>query len=165
MLVALLLCDRRVHPSCRALCLLAPRPLRVLAVTIGTAFLIGLAGALSPLLALGLLAAVVAVFAPLAARGLRNLPAQARLRTGTAPRRRVRLHSLASTQAGAGTELLMALGDEADHRGWTLVLDASNERLAGYYSSLGFVALAVGKMPDGNHDARMCRSPATTRRA
>ena len=61
------------------------------------------------------------------------------------------LHSLASTLPGAGAELLRELTGEADRKGWSLSLDASNEKLVGYYAKFGFTALgAAVTMPDGS---------------
>jgi len=74
-------------------------------------------------------------------------------------RRRVYVHSVASTRPGAGAELMTSLAGEADQKGWLLVLDAGNERLGTYYSRFGFARGGAVKMPDGNLRVRMWRQP------
>ena len=50
----------------------------------------------------------------------------------------VEVHMVASEEPGAGRCLLEDVTAQADREGQTLVLDAANDRLAEYYTSLGF---------------------------
>jgi hypothetical protein len=71
------------------------------------------------------------------------------------------LHSLASTQPGAGAELVRSVTDEADQKGWTISLEAASEELAHYYECLGFQAQGVPvPVPGGGRHVSMCRPPA-----
>lgn len=160
MLVALGAFDRRVHVSGQALCLLAPRWLRVAVFTIGATVLAGVAGAVLPPLGWGLSAAIALVFAPLAARAVMALPATARLHRMSPPGHHVYVHSVASTRPGAGAELLRVLAGEADEKGWWLVLDAGNEALETYYARFGFARRGAVRMPDGTRRVRMWRQPS-----
>jgi len=102
----------------------------------------------------------VAPFVPLGARALRALPRGACLRQATPLRRHRRVHSLASMAPGAGAELLSSLSKEADAKSWSLLLEASNDRLARYYSDFGFAP--VGEpvtLADGAAHVLMWRAP------
>jgi hypothetical protein len=160
-LVALAAFDRRVHSSGQAVCLLGPRWARVALCLTGAVVLAGVTGAVVPVLGWALLALTVLVFLPLAGRATRALPAKVRLcRLGPrGRRRRVYVHSVASTRPGAGAELMTSLAGEADQKGWLLVLDAGNERLGTYYSRFGFARGGAVKMPDGTLRVRMWRQP------
>lgn len=71
------------------------------------------------------------------------------------------VHMVASEQPGAGRRLLEVIEEEADRNGWALLLDAANDRLAGYYGSLGFQATGpAALMPYGERVTRMMRRPA-----
>ena len=71
------------------------------------------------------------------------------------------VHMVASEQPGAGRRLLEVIEEEADRNGWALLLDAANDRLAGYYGSLGFQATGpAALMPYGETVTRMMRRPA-----
>ncbi len=120
-----------------------------------------LGGALR-LIAAGLAGVVMAVFVPQAVRAVRALPATARFGKVRAPGPVKDVHSGASTLPGAGAELLGQLAAEADMKGWSLYLDASNENLARYYRAFGFRDLGVPVgMPDGSSAVRMWRPPST----
>jgi hypothetical protein len=159
MLIALGAFDRRVHASGQAVCLLAPRWLRVLVLTGGAIVLAGVMSAVSPPLGWALIAVVLVVFVPVAVRAAIAFPATNRLRRMGPPGRRVYVHSVASTRPGAGAELLSSLAGEADQKGWLLVLDAANERLEGYYARFGFARSGAVSMPDGSRRVRMWRPP------
>jgi hypothetical protein len=52
----------------------------------------------------------------------------------------------------------LAVNQEADAKGWSLLLDASNEKLAEYYGKFGFCAMGpTVRMPDGSQRVRMWR--------
>ena len=161
MLIALGAFDRRVHSSGQAVCLLAPRRLRVVLATSAALVLAGLIGAVLPPLGWALLALTALVFLPLAVQAARALPARTRLSRIGPPghRRRIYVHSVASTRRGAGAELMTSLAGEADQKGWLLVLDADNERLGTYYSRFGFARGGAVTMPDGTVRVRMWRPP------
>lgn len=160
-LVALVAFERRVHSSGQAVCLLAPRWARVGLSLTGAVALAGVIGAVLPIVGWALLVLTALVFLPLAVRAMKALPAKAQLsRLGPRRgRRRVYVHSVASTRPGAGAELMTALADEADKKRWVLVLDAANERLGTYYSRFGFARGGAVKMPDGALRVRMWRQP------
>jgi hypothetical protein len=72
------------------------------------------------------------------------------------------VHTMASVEPGAGADLLKTVTDEADDSGWTLTLDAANERLASYYRQFGFVATGPAvMMPWGEANVPMARPPRT----
>jgi hypothetical protein len=76
------------------------------------------------------------------------------------PGRHVYLHSLASTQPGAGAALLGRVCAEADLRGWWLMLDAGAERLVSYYRAFGFEPCGNAMhLPNGQLCLRMRRAP------
>lgn len=156
--VALLVYERRVHESGRAVCLLGLRWSRVIIGLGALVAVTSLADAVSPDGALALLMVLACVLLPLGMAGARALPAQVRLAQQTCRGRHKHLYSVASTKRGAGRELLLAVCREADAKGWSLLLDAGCERLVGYYGALGFRACgAPVKMPNGQRHVRMCR--------
>ena len=161
MLVAILLYERRTHPSGMALCLLGRRRARVAALIALSALGALVVGALAPQVS-GCLLAVLGVLALRPAiRSVRALRASAELRRAVPPGPYKYVHSLASTLPGAGAELLRALSREADEKGWSLVLDASDNKLARYYATCGFMLLSRGAtMPDGAARLRMWRPPS-----
>jgi len=152
---------RRVHPSGRAVCLLGLRPGRVVAAAAAFTLTIGALGALAPMAAGAVCTCIAAVLSPSAARAARALPARSRLRQASRPGPHVFLHSLASTQPGAGAELVRSVTDEADQKGWTISLEAASEQLADYYECLGFQAQSAPvPVPGGGRHISMCRPPA-----
>ncbi len=159
-LLTLAVYERRTHPSGQAVCLLGLRRGRFWGGVAALALLICAAGALSTYAGAALAVAVVALLLPRSVGALRALGGRGRLRTLTPPGCCVYVHSVASARPGAGAELLRRLTHEADGKGWSLVLDASNEKLVGYYAKFGFAArgLAV-RMPDGSRRVRMWRPP------
>ena len=75
------------------------------------------------------------------------------------------MHSVASQLPGAGAQLLRGLTQEANDKGWSLVLDASNERLVQYYEQFGFVVRGAGvRMPDGALSREDVAPPCHTRK-
>jgi len=160
MLAALVLCERRVHPSGRAVCLLGMRRGRLVGGVGGFVVAAMMLGAFAPVVAEACLGIVAAVFARGALSALRNLPGKARLGRAKPPGPCRYLHSVASTLPGAGAELLRVLGDEADEKGWWLLTEASSERLASYYGAFGFCRLGLAVvMSDGSEHVRMWRPP------
>lgn len=158
MLAALVVYERRTHPSGRAVCLLQLRPGRVCAGMAGLLVLVGAAGAVSAYACAGLAATITALLLPGAVVAARSVGARARLRRSLPVGAHVYVHSVASTLPGAGAELLREVVAEADRKGWALVLDASNRELAMYYEQFGFVARGEAvKMPDGSDHLRMWR--------
>jgi hypothetical protein len=98
------------------------------------------------------------------------LPALRRSAAGIRPQRQLRrarpdghvliVHSVASTERGAGRALLQEVNDEADRCNWTLVLDTANEALEDYYAQLGYQRLADPVlMPTGARSVPMARTP------
>jgi hypothetical protein len=159
MLIAVSMFDRRAHSSGQAVCLLAPRKVRVVAGTTGAVLLVGLSGALLPPLGWAVLVSMAFVFLPFALRATLALPARVRLRRMGPVGRHVYVHGVASTRPGAGAELMRSLAGEADEKSWLLVLDAANEKLERYYSQFGFVGGGAVRMPDGTGQVRMWRRP------
>jgi len=157
-LVGLEVYEWRAHPSGRAVCLLWLRPLRCLGWSAALALLICAVGVVSAPAGAAVAAALAVLALSPAVRAVRAGPARRRLSALTPPGPHVYVHSLASTLPGAGAELLRALTEEADENGWSLVLDASNEKLAQYYRDFGFVAAGEGvEMPGGGSHIRMWR--------
>jgi hypothetical protein len=116
-------------------------------------------GAVSPYACVTVAVGIIVSLLPRAVRTGRAFAAEADLRAFLPARPYVYVHSLASTWPGAGGELLRDLAHEADHKGWSLVLDASNEKLASYYGKFGFVARGHAvRMPDGGPRIRMWRA-------
>jgi hypothetical protein len=167
MALALLAYEHRAHPSGRAVCLLAPRRRRLASASAALVVMTAVLGALAPVAAWVLLGVVVVASVPAVIGAARALPANLRLRQLTPPVSATYLHSLASTQAGAGAELLCSVVDEADRLGRSVVLDAANEELVRYYQRFGFRASGPAvRMPNGAFYTRMsCLSARSTRRA
>jgi hypothetical protein len=164
MFVALAVYERRTHPSGRAVCLLGLRYQRLVAFV--SALVLGIIGVglLLPLAGIALAIVIVALLLPGSYDAIRARVGKRELERLTPPGQHRYLHSLASTLPGAGADLLKELTDEADCKGWFLSLDASNEKLVGYYVKFGFTALGPAvRMPDGSCRVRMWR-PATARK-
>jgi hypothetical protein len=156
--LALVAFHRRVHPSGRAMCLLGPCPGRIAAVIGGVLVVLAVVAALSPVAAGTVLVAISLLALPSAVRAVRGLPATAALRHASPPGRHVYLHSLASTKPGDGAELLRMVTAEADDKGWSIVLDAGNVALVGYYERFGFQARCRPvRGPNGGQRVRMWR--------
>lgn len=158
--LALTAYHRRAHRNGHALCLLGPRYGRVVMGAAGILLAVGILGALAPVVGEVVVAVVVVILLPSLARAVGDIPASLRLHRLSPPGRHVYLHSLASTQAGAGAELLRSVGEEADQKGWSIVLDADSEGLVAYYQRHGFTALG-GPVPSpgGRRRVRMWRPP------
>lgn len=158
-LVALVLYERRVHETGRALCLVNARWGRVIAITGCFVVCVGVLGLVSEVAAMACLIALACTLAPLGVGGARALPAQARLSGQTPAGRHKYVHSLASVERGAGAELLGALCDEADLKHWSLVLDAGSSKLVSYYEMFGFRTCGRPiRMPNGQFHVRMFRA-------
>ena len=164
MFLALAVYERRTHPSGRAVCLLGLRYHRLVAFV--AALVLGIIGVglLLPLGGIALAIVIVALLLPGSYDAIRARAGKRQLERLTPPGQHRYLHSLASTLPGAGADLLRELTGEADRKGWSLSLDASNENLVGYYVKFGFTALGPAvPMPDGSCRVRMWR-PATARK-
>ena len=108
---------------------------------------------------------MAAALLPFAIGAVKARPGRKELAKLTPPGRHVYVHSVASQLPGAGAQLLRGLTQEANDKGWSLVLDASNERLVRYYEQFGFVVRGAGvRMPDGARHVRMWRPPVTPER-
>jgi hypothetical protein len=159
-MLSLVVYARRVHPTGQALCLLWLRPWRLVGGIIGLLLVVCAAGALSPVLGAALIAAIAAILLPGVPAAVKARSASRQLCRLTPPGRHIYVHSVASQLPGAGAQLLRGLVLEADQSGWSLVLDASNEKLARYYEQFGFVPRGPGvQMPDGARHVRMWRPP------
>ncbi len=164
-LLSLVAYARRVHPSGRALCLLWLRPLRVVVAMMALISLVCAAGALYSVLGVAIAAVMAAALLPFTVGAVKARPGRKELAKLTPPGRHVYVHSVASQLPGAGAQLLRGLTQEADDKGWSLVLDASNEKLVRYYQQFGFVVRGAGvRMPDGARYVRMWRPPVTPER-
>jgi len=136
--MALWLFERRCHPQGTAVCLLSPRPGRIALCAVAIVAAAVALGTISPLADVVVAAAVCASCLPTIPRAVRALPSRRWRHRASPPRPYLYLHSLASTKAGSGAELVRSVCAEADVRGTTLVLEAANQELVGYYSKLGF---------------------------
>lgn len=148
MALALLGYERREHASGQAVCLLRARRARsALGLACLVAGLVLVTGA-SPVAGLALVVFVGVPMAPLALRAVRS-PRRLQVPRSSSGNGTevVYVHSLASVSPGAGAELLVQLADEADKRGWVLVLDADNPKLTKYYTKFGFQV--EGSAPTG----------------
>ncbi len=160
MLLSLIAYERREHPSGQALCLLGVKPGRVAGGAAVLALVVCVAGVLWPPLGVIVGAAIVLALLPSVVGAARSLRGTLRLRRLTPPGPHIYVHSVASTIPGAGAELVAALAEEADQQGWSLLLDASNERLARYYEQFGFLPQGTPvEMPNGGRHVRMWRQP------
>ncbi len=157
-LPSLILYERRMHPSGQAVCLLRLRRTRFCGIVAAVVVLVFAAAAVSPYAGAALATAMIVLLARGAVRAGRGLGAETRLRTLSPPGAHLYVHSLASTLPGAGAELLRDLAREADDKRWSMILDASNEKLSKYYENFGFLALGPAvHMPDGSSHLRMWR--------
>ena len=165
MLLSLVAYAKRVHPSGQALCLLWLRPWRFLGGIAALLLVVCTTGALYPVLGAVLVVVITAVLLPCVIGTVKARPGWKELAKLTPPGRHVYVHSVASQLPGAGAEVLRGLALEADEERWSLVLDASNEKLVRYYEQFGFRALGPGvQMPDGARHVRMWRPPITPER-
>jgi hypothetical protein len=161
MFLALAVYERRTHPSGQAVCLLRLHHCRLTAFV--AALVLGVIGVglLLPYAGIALASLIVALLLPRSFDALRARSGKSQLERLMPPGQHRYLHSLASTLPGGGAELLREVTGEADRKGWTLSLDASNEKLVGYYAKFGFSALGLAvTMADGSCHVRMWR-PAT----
>lgn len=140
MLVAILTFDRRVAPSGKAVCLLAPRRGRQVLLFGALALFVCLVAGAAPVPALASVALLIVFSVRTLSGRLGELQQGGRLRRRVPDGRHLYVHSVASVQPGAGSELMRELVMEADEKGWSLLLDADNEALARYYTEFGFVA-------------------------
>jgi len=163
-MLSILTSDVRVHPDGDAFCLLSRPSIRrdVLAVSMVTGAFAVLAGmvAAAPILFWVVVAAILVLVLPSLRLSVVAHRAHAVLARSSPTRPYVGVHTVTSTCAGHGRQLMADLGREADRKGWTLVLDAANEVLAGYYSDLGYSRLCQPVlMPWGERAVRMSRTP------
>ncbi|HVA44472.1 MAG TPA: hypothetical protein VNF50_13400 [Acidimicrobiales bacterium] len=163
-LLSILTSDVRVHPDGQAFCLLARPSVRrdVLAVSLMAAAVAALAGMVvaAPILFWVVVVAILVLILPSLRLSLLAHRAHKVLARSSPTRPYVGVHTVTSTCPGHGRQLMADLGREADSKGWTLVLDAANEALAGYYSDLGYMSLSRPVlMPWGERAVRMSRTP------
>jgi hypothetical protein len=168
MVVALYCCERRVHDSGCAVCLLGPRLGRSLQVVLGLVVALTLLCGASPWVCVALMAIVVLIGGGQLRLTLRKVTARQHWPSQLTEGRRVYVHCLASVRSGAGAQLLDRLTAEADEKGWCLALHAENERLAAYYRDFGFEAQASGVLRRrsgraGTGPAQLLRRPALKR--
>lgn len=162
--LSILTSDVRVHPDGHAFCLLARPSSRrdVRAVILVTGALAALAGMVVavPILFWVVVAMILVLLLPSLRLSVMAHRAHAVLARSSPTRPYVGVHTVTSTCRGHGRQLMTDLGREADRKGWTLVLDAANEALAGYYSDLGYSRLCEPVlMPWGELAVRMSRTP------
>jgi hypothetical protein len=158
----------RTNPAGSALCLLSGVPGRprwkgpLLTVLL---FLVASALVAAVSLIFWVVAGLVAgFFGPQWVLSVRSRRARRVLIHGSPRDPYVGVHTVASVAPGEGRKLLLELNAEADEKGWTLVLDAANSALAGYYAGLGYTAIAGPvRMPWNESVVRMCRRPAPSR--
>lgn len=163
-IVSMLVSERRVHPSGRALCLLVRSKNsgsgRAVALTLLALFALVALVIAAPLAFWAVAAVATVLLGPQLIVAVRAHAARARLARLRLKSPYVGVHTVASLQPGAGRELMQSLNEEADAMGWTLVLDAANGFLAAYYADLGYVALSDPvAMPWGESTVRMMRAP------
>ncbi len=162
-LVALLLYERRVHASGKAVCLLGVRRGRAALAAAAFVALAGVFGAVWPFAGFSFLVVALGAFAPLAWNAVRELPARIHLARATPAGRHVYLHSFASVRPGAGAELLQQVCSEADRGGLPIALDAEAHALVEYYRAFGFQECGRPvRFPGGQELQRMWR-PARPR--
>ncbi len=163
-LISVLTSDVRVHPDGSAFCLLSRPSLRrdVLAATLllgGLATLVGLVVA-APILFWVVVATLLVLVVPSLRLSIVANRAHTVLAQSSPAKPYVGVHTVTSVRRGAGRELMVELGREADAKSWTLVLDAANERLADYYAGLGYSRRCPPVlMPWGERAVRMSRIP------
>lgn len=157
--------DYRADPAGTAvLCLggasSAPRVKAGVVGVLGAAVLLAVELVAWPVAAV-LVAALVWVYLPIVRTGLRDRAARRVLRRARpAGPHVVVVHTVASVEPPAGARLLAELNTEADGKGWTLVLDAANVRLADYYTRLGYLATSHPvRMSSGELSVPMVRRP------
>lgn len=165
LIVSILTSEIRVHPSGRALCLLtlaSPRRNALAMLMIGAG--LGALSAMvlySPITFWLVVVLALILLVPSLSLSFSARHANATLRKASPRTSFVGVHTVASVQPGAGRELMLELNREADERGWTLVLDAANDALAGYYAGLGYEPRCEPvPMPWGERAVRMMRVPA-----
>lgn len=158
MLLALISYERRTDLSGDAVCLLHPRRFRQLATGTVIGLLACLIAGASPVAAIAGVILLVSAVGPKTVRSglasVRRPSSHRHVPKGSY----VYVHSVASVRPGAGAELLESLAREADSKGWSLLLDADNERLVSYYGRFGFVR-GDGDMAEKAGPVRMWRSP------
>ena len=156
--------ERRVHPEGDAFCLLTTRRRRgqVMAMAMGMAFAapIALLVAVLPVVFWLVVLALAVLLFPSCVLKLKTGHLRARLAASAPSGRLVGIHTVTSVQPGHGAQVVEMVVREADSSGWSLVLDAANERLAAYYSQFGFQPCGEGVlMPWGERVIRMVRRP------
>jgi hypothetical protein len=165
LLVSVATSERRVHPDLDAFCLLTKPSIRGRV----NAAALGVAGALSVITLVVLLPvafwlvvlALAVLIAPSVALAIRSSRPRGVLAALVPPGPVIGIHTVTSRRPGHGVELMWSVALEADAEGWTLVLDAANDRLARYYQQFGFVSCGEGvTMPWGETVVRMRREPS-----
>lgn len=162
--LSILLADRRVHPSGRALCLLVrsknDHAGRAVALALSGLVVLGGLVLLAPWAFWAVAIAAAVLLGPQLLVSLRAHSARGQLAGTDLKGQCVGVHTVSSVLPGAGRQLMQSLNEEADRKGWVLMLDAANEPLAAYYAGLGYVAVSDPvPMPWGESTVRMMRSP------
>lgn len=164
-LLSLVVSERRVHCSGKALCLLVEdgkgHPLREVALAVGGLGVLAVLVTEVPWLFWLIVGLLLVFLGPQLVTSLRVRRLNSSLRRWRPESRYVGVHTVASVRSGAGRELMSELNREADVKGWTLVVDAANEALVRYYGALGYMAVSDPvRMPWGESTVRMARRPA-----
>lgn len=164
LVVSVAISERRVHPERDAFCLLTTHSRRgqVMAGAMGMALAmpIALLVAVLPVVFWLVVIALVVLLFPSCVLKLKTGHLRERLASSAPSGRLVGIHTVTSVHPGHGAEVVEMVIREADSSGWSLVLDAANERLAAYYSQFGFQACGEGVlMPWEERVIRMVRRP------
>ena len=162
MMLALVSYERRTDVSGQALCLLRPRRSRQAIIIGAAAFLTCLIAGASPVAGLTGVVLLIVLLGPRAVRSAIRARQRGALRQAIPKGQYVYVHSVASARSGAGAELLERLVREADSKGWSLLLDADNERLASYYGRFGFVRVRQTATIKAPAQLPMWRPPGNT---
>jgi len=164
--IVLLTGERRTNQSGTAVCCLSgasrrPKAKGSLVALVGLLVLAGLWAASAvtwPIFAAAIIGS--SWYWPMIRNGFAGLGARRALQRARPSGRAVVVHTVASIEPGAGRHLLTTLVAEADDKGWLLVLDAANERLAHYYGQFGFATTGPPvPMPWGEENIPMARQP------
>ena len=165
LIVSIATAERRVHPGGDAFCLLSTRSRRgeVMAALVGAVLSVPiiLLVAFLPVLFWLVVLTLAVLLSPSALLSLKTRRLRERLAASAPSGPLIGIHTVTSSFPGHGAELMNQVSEEADLAGWSLVLDAANERLSDYYGRFGFQACGEGVvMPWGERVIRMVRRPS-----
>lgn len=168
LLASLTTSERRVHADGDAFCVLTLSSVRTrltgAAVGVGCGITIALSlvllASFSPLLLCCVLLAAAVVLLPSLVLTVRTTGSRDRLTASAPAGPLVGVHTVTSSRPGHGAEVIRMVALEADTNGWSLILDAANDRLADYYRQFGFRPCGEAvHMPWGERVVRMVRRP------